>query len=130
MTGKTTTTSLIYEILKTGNKNVFLGGNIGIPLFTKIKEMREEDFVVLELSSFQLMTMKKSPDVAVVTNITPNHLDIHKSYEEYIEAKANIFKYQNIDNHKDDLLVLNYDNEITKDFAKRANCKVVFFSSK
>ncbi len=123
--GKTTTTSLIYEILKNKYK-CFLGGNIGIPLFTKIQEIKPEDIVVLELSSFQLMTMKKSPDIAVVTNITPNHLDIHKSYQEYIEAKTNIFKNQNEDNK----LVLNYDNEITKEFSKQAPGKVVFFSSK
>lgn len=123
--GKTTTTSLIYEILKNKYK-CFLGGNIGIPLFTKIQEIKPEDIVVLELSSFQLMTMKKSPDIAVVTNITPNHLDIHKSYQEYIEAKTNIFKNQNEDNK----LVLNYDNKITREFSKQAPGKVVFFSSK
>ena len=123
--GKTTTTSLIYEIVKQKYK-AYVGGNIGIPLFTKIKEMQPEDIVVLELSSFQLMTMKKSPDIAVVTNVTPNHLDIHKSYEEYIEAKKNIFLNQNEDN----TLVLNYDNEITKNFAKTAKSKVIFFSSK
>ena len=123
--GKTTTTSLIYEILKNKYK-CFLGGNIGIPLFTKIQGIKPEDIVVLELSSFQLMTMKKSPDIAVVTNITPNHLDIHKSYQEYIEAKTNIFKNQNEDNK----LVLNYDNEITREFSKQAPGKVVFFSSK
>lgn len=123
--GKTTTTSLIYEILKTKYK-CYLGGNIGYPLFTKIWEMKPEDIVVLELSSFQLMTMQKSPDIAVITNVTPNHLDIHKSYEEYIEAKANIFKNQT-ENSK---LVLNYDNEITKNFVKRAKAKVMFFSSK
>ncbi len=124
--GKTTTTSLIYEILKEENLNCYLGGNIGIPLFTKIAIMKPEDYVILELSSFQLMTVNVSPNIAVVTNVTPNHLDIHKSYEEYIQAKANIFKYQN----ENDLLVLNYDNEITKKFAKTAKSKVIFFSSK
>ena len=124
--GKTTTTSLIYEILKEENLKCYLGGNIGIPLFTKIKDMKPEDYVVLELSSFQLMTMDISPNISVVTNITPNHLDIHKSYEEYIQSKANVFKYQNENN----LLVLNYDNEITKEFAKTAKSKVIFFSSK
>ncbi len=124
--GKTTTTSLIYEIVKEQDLNCYLGGNIGIPLFTKISEMKPEDYIVLELSSFQLMTMATSPDIAVVTNVTPNHLDIHKSYEEYIQAKANIFKYQ--DENK--LLVLNYDNEITKEFAKVAKSKVIYFSSK
>ena len=124
--GKTTTTSLVYEILKEQNVKCYLGGNIGIPLFTKLNEMKPEDYVVLELSSFQLMTMQTSPNIAVVTNVTPNHLDIHKSYEEYINSKANIFKYQK----EDDLLVLNYENEITKNFAKQAKGKVVYFSSK
>ena len=123
--GKTTTTSLIYEILKNKYK-CFLGGNIGIPLFTEIEKMEEDDIVVLELSSFQLMTMKRSPDIAVITNITPNHLDIHKSYEEYIESKKNILKYQK----ENDILVLNNDNDITKSFEKEANGKVVLFSSK
>ncbi len=123
--GKTTTTSLIYEILKSKYK-CYLGGNIGNPLFTQIKDMRPEDIVVLELSSFQLMTMKKSPNVAVITNVTPNHLDIHKSYEEYINAKANIFKNQK----ENDKLILNYDNDITRNFAKTAKSKITFFSSK
>ena len=124
--GKTTTTSLIYQILKEKGLNCYLGGNIGIPLFTKIKDMKPEDYVVLELSSFQLMTMKVSPQIAVITNVTPNHLDIHKSYDEYKEAKANIFKMQN----ESDLLVLNYDNDITRNFAKEAKGNVVYFSSK
>ena len=124
--GKTTTTSLIYEILKEENLNCYLGGNIGIPLFTKIKDMKPEDYIVLELSSFQLMTMSISPNIAVITNISPNHLDIHKSYEEYIQCKANIFKYQD----ENDLLVLNYDNNITKEFGKIAKSKVIYFSSK
>ena len=123
--GKTTTTSLIYEILKNKYK-CYLGGNIGIPLFTEIAKMRPEDIIILELSSFQLMTMKTSPNIAVITNVTPNHLDIHKSYEEYIEAKANIFKNQT----ENDTLILNYDNEITKNFSKNAKSKVVFFSVK
>ena len=85
--GKTTTTSLIYEILKRKYK-CFLGGNIGMPLFTKIKDMRPEDIVVLELSSFQLMNMDLSTDIAVITNISPNHLNVHKDYKEYIDFKA------------------------------------------
>ena len=124
--GKTTTTSLIYEILKEQELNCYLGGNIGMPLFTKISQMKPEDYVVLELSSFQLMTMNVSPNIAIITNITPNHLDIHKSYQEYIEAKENIFKYQN----ENDLLILNYDNEITKELSKKANSKIIFFSRK
>lgn len=124
--GKTTTTTLISEILKAKDYNVFLGGNIGTPLFTKISEMTPEDIVVLELSSFQLMDMKISPDISVITNITPNHLDIHSDMDEYIDAKKNIFKYQD----ENSLLVLNYDNEITRDFEKKAMGEVMFFSSK
>lgn len=124
--GKTTTTTLISEILKAKEYNVFLGGNIGTPLFTKIGEMTPDDIVVLELSSFQLMDMKISPDVAVITNITPNHLDKHESMEEYIEAKKSIFKYQD----ENGLLVLNYDNEITRSFEQEAPGNVMFFSSK
>ena len=123
--GKTTTTSLIYEILKANGFNCYLGGNIGTPLFTKLEEMMPEDIVVLELSSFQLMGMEISPDISVITNITPNHLNVHSSYEEYIEAKKNIFKYQD----ENGIVVLNYDNELTKQAAKEANGKVIFFSS-
>lgn len=124
--GKTTTTTLIYEILKSNGYNCYLGGNIGIPLFTKLSEMKPEDIVVLELSSFQLMGMEVSPDISVITNITPNHLNIHKDYEEYIDAKKNIFKYQN----KDGIVVLNNDNEITKACKNEAEGKVILFSSK
>ena len=124
--GKTTTTSLINSILQKAGYTTFLGGNIGTPLFTKLPEITPQDIVVLELSSFQLMGMEVSPQIAVITNITPNHLNIHKDYQEYIDAKKNIFKYQN----EDGLLVLNYDNEITKECAKEANGKVIFFSSK
>lgn len=84
------------------------------------------DKIVLELSSFQLMGMEISPDISVITNITPNHLNVHKDYEEYIDAKKNIFKYQT----KDGILILNYDNEITRNCAKEAKGEVIFFSSK
>ena len=124
--GKTTTTTLISEILKEAKYNVWLGGNIGIPLFVKIKDMLPEDIVVLELSSFQLMNMKISPNVAVITNITPNHLDKHTDMDEYIVAKKNIFKHQT----ENDLLVLNFDNPITKSFKDEAKGEQVFFSSK
>ena len=124
--GKTTTTTLIYEIIKEDGYNCFLEGNIGTPLFTKIGEMQPEDIIVLELSSFQLMNMKVSPKISVITNIAPNHLNVHTDMEEYIEAKKNIFKYQD----KDGLLILNYDNEITRECAKEALGNVVFFSSK
>ena len=124
--GKTTTTSLINEILSNAGYKTFLGGNIGTPLFTKLLEMKPEDIVVLELSSFQLMGMEASPDIAVITNITPNHLNIHKDYEEYIDSKKNIFKYQD----ENGILVLNYDNEITRKCKEEANGKVIFFSGK
>lgn len=124
--GKTTTTSLIYAILKHAGYNCYLGGNIGTPLFTKLNEMKPNDIVVLELSSFQLMNMEVSPDICVVTNVSPNHLNIHKSYEEYINAKKNIFLNQT----ESGIVVLNYENDITREFAKEANGKVVFFSSK
>ena len=123
--GKTTTTSLIYSILKKKGYNAYLGGNIGKPLFTKLEEIKPEDKLVLELSSFQLMGMTVSPNISVITNITPNHLNIHKDYQEYIDAKKNIFKYQD----ENGILVLNYDNEITRECAKEANGKVIFFSS-
>ena len=124
--GKTTTTTLINEILKVGGHKTFLGGNIGTPLFCQIKDMLPEDIVVLELSSFQLMNMKISPDVAVITNITPNHLNIHTDMEEYVDAKKNIFKYQD----ENGLLILNYDNEITRNCFEEAKGKAIYFASK
>ena len=124
--GKTTTTTLISKVLEAGGYKVFLGGNIGFPLFTKISEMTPEDFVVLELSSFQLMNMKISPTISVITNITPNHLNIHSSMEEYVEAKQNIFLHQ----ESEDLVILNYDNEITRECGKISKSRVVYFSSK
>ena len=124
--GKTTTSTLIYTILKENGYNTYLGGNIGTPLFTKLSEIKPDDVVVLELSSFQLMDMKISPNIGVITNITPNHLNIHKDYQEYINAKKNIFKYQN----ENDIIILNYDNEITRNCAKETISQVEFFSSK
>ncbi|WP_426348238.1 UDP-N-acetylmuramoyl-L-alanine--D-glutamate ligase [Alloiococcus sp. CFN-8] len=123
--GKTTTTSIIYNLLKEEGYKTWVGGNIGTPLFSKIEEMKEEDKVVLELSSFQLMTMNSPIEVAVVTNITPNHLDMHKDMEEYIDAKRNILKYQD----KEGLLILNKENAITASLADEANGRVKFFSS-
>lgn len=124
--GKTTTTSLIYEIVKKAGYTAYLGGNIGNPLFTKLKDIKKEDVIVLELSSFQLMNIDLSPDISVITNVSPNHLNIHSSYEEYIEAKKNIFRYQD----EKGILVLNYDNDITRECKNQANGKVVYFSSK
>ena len=122
--GKTTTTSIIAELLKTTGKTVHLGGNIGTPLLPVVETISEDDFVVVELSSFQLMSMKKGPAVSVVTNVAPNHLDVHKNMEEYIEAKTNIFRYQD----EDTKTVLNLENDITRDFASLVNGKVSFFS--
>ena len=107
--GKTTTTTLVSKILEDAGKKVWLGGNIGTPLFTKLEEINESDVAVLELSSFQLMTLNDRINVAGVTNISPNHLDYHRSYDEYIDAKANIFKNQT----SDDILVLNADDKIS-----------------
>ena len=123
--GKTTTTTLISEILKADGKTVWLGGNIGKPLLQDVDKMTENDFAVIELSSFQLHTMTTSPEIAVVTNISPNHLDYHKDYQEYIDAKKNIYSH-----NKDILFVTNKENDITLEMAKEANGKKVFFSSK
>ena len=110
--GKTTTTTLISEMLKAEGKTVWLGGNIGTPLLPLVRQMQPEDFAVVELSSFQLMDMTRSPHIAVVTNLAPNHLDIHKDMEEYVDSKKNIFRFQ----QPGDLLILNADNEITAGF--------------
>ena len=107
--GKTTTTTLVSEMLKASGKTVWLGGNIGTPLLPLARQMKKEDFAVVELSSFQLMDMRRNPQRALITNLAPNHLDIHKDMEEYVDAKKNIFRYQK----EGDLLVLNADNPIT-----------------
>ena len=122
--GKTTTTTIIAELLKAAGQSVYVGGNIGKPLLPDVDGMVPDDVAVLELSSFQLMTMEQSPDIAVVTNLAPNHLDVHKSMEEYIAAKENIFTHQGADG----LLVLNQDNEITRGFAASARGRVTRFS--
>lgn len=122
--GKTTTTTIIAELLKAAGETVYVGGNIGKPLLPDVDGMESGDIAVLELSSFQLMTMEHSPNIAVVTNLAPNHLDVHKSMEEYVDAKKNIFLYQ----HPEDLLVLNQDNEITRGFGVEAPGRVTFFS--
>lgn len=122
--GKTTTTSLVYTILKTAGFNTWVGGNIGTPLFTKIEEINPEDRVVLELSSFQLMTINMSPDIALITNLSPNHLDMHKDLKEYIDSKKNIYKFQDSGN----LLVLNEDNEVTRGIIGEEKGKLYTFS--
>ena len=110
--GKTTTTSLIAAMLKAAGKKVWLGGNIGTPLLPVCPEISAEDIAVVELSSFQLMDMRRSPSVALVTNLAPNHLDVHKDMEEYVQAKKNIFRFQK----EGDVLILNADNAITDSF--------------
>ncbi len=124
--GKTTTTTLISEMLKKEGFTCHVGGNIGKPLVAEVENMSEKDMVVLELSSFQLFTMKKSPKVAVITNIAPNHLDWHIDFDEYVDAKKNIMRYQN----KEDILVTNSANDITKSIGLSAIGKSRTFSSK
>ena len=122
--GKTTTTTLIAKILEHAGKKVWIGGNIGQPLLPLAKEMSPEDFAVVELSSFQLMTMTSSAEVAVVTNLAPNHLDVHKSMEEYIAAKENVYLHQSPSGK----LVVNMDNAITHLFVGKAKGRVEEFS--
>lgn len=114
--GKTTTTTLIYKMLDQAGYKTHLGGNIGMPLLAEVETISENDYVVLELSSFQLHTMTKSPHVAVMTNITPNHLDMHKDYQEYIDAKKNIMLYQGTG----DILITNSANEVTRKIGEEA----------
>ncbi len=111
--GKTTTTTLIAKMLEAAGKTVWLGGNIGTPLLPVCDQMQPEDIAVVELSSFQLMDMKRGAHIAVVTNLAPNHLDVHKDMDEYVEAKKNIFRFQN----PEDTLILNADNTITAGFS-------------
>ncbi len=122
--GKTTTTTLVAEMLKASGKTVWLGGNIGTPLLPLVPQMKEKDYAVVELSSFQLMDMKRSPQRALITNLAPNHLDVHKDMDEYVEAKKNIFRFQG----PEDLLILNADNEYTASF--RGNGSTKHFSRK
>ena len=107
--GKTTTTTLVSEMLKAAGRKVWLGGNIGTPLLPLVDQMQESDLAVVELSSFQLMDMRRSPGRALITNLSPNHLDVHKDMEEYVEAKKNIYRFQK----EDGLLIVNADNAIT-----------------
>lgn len=124
--GKTTTTTLIGKILEHADYKCHIGGNIGTPLLNKLDKISSTDFVVLELSSFQLMDMRVSPDIAVITNISPNHLDYHRDMTEYVAAKAQIFKNQS-SNGK---LVINRDNASTAAFYGKQNGTAEFFSRK
>ena len=122
--GKTTTTTIISELLKAQGYNVHLGGNIGRPLLCDVDSMSTDDFAVLELSSFQLHSMNCRPSVAVITNISPNHLDKHKDYQDYIDAKSSIFLNQD----KNDRLVLNHENEYSEYYRNQAKSNVNYFS--
>lgn len=124
--GKTTTTTIISELLKANGKNVHLGGNIGNPLLPEIESIASDDYAVVELSSFQLISMRKSPDISVVTNLAPNHLDIHKDMQEYVDAKKNIVLHQNAFSKT----VLNLDNEIANGFTEDVRGRLAKFSIK
>ena len=124
--GKTTTTTVISKILENAGKTVHLGGNIGKPLLPNIKNIKEDDIAVAELSSFQLMSMRQSPQIAVVTNISPNHLDFHKDMDEYVTAKKQIIFHQSAFSRA----ILNYDNEGTRKMAPDVRGNLLFFSTK
>ncbi len=122
--GKTTTTTMIAGLLRAAGHTVHVGGNIGNPLLVMTPQMQPQDWVVLELSSFQLMTIHKSPRIAVLTNLAPNHLDMHHGMEEYVAAKENIFLHQNTG----DVAIFNWDNAITREQSTRAKGEVRLFS--
>ena len=122
--GKTTTTTIIAKLLEKAGYTVHLGGNIGNPLLCEADDMGVTDLAVLELSSFQLMTMTHSAHVAVITNLAPNHLDVHTDMEEYVASKENIFLHQ----WASDSVILNYDNALTRAEAEKAVGNVQFFS--
>lgn len=122
--GKTTTTTIISELLKKSGRRVFTGGNIGTPLLDRTDEMTASDVCVLELSSFQLLTMNKSTDISVLTNLAPNHLDVHKDMDEYIRAKENIF----VHGGEGSLLAANMDNDIAFLCSRKAPGGLRYFS--
>ena len=124
--GKGTTSTLIYQILKNDRKNVYLAGNIGEPVLELLPKLSNKSWIVLELSSFQLIDLEKSPHIAVVLNITEDHLDWHKDKREYIKSKIQIVKYQN----NKDYAVLNYDYALSRNFSKYTKAKAKYFSTK
>ncbi len=123
--GKTTTTTLISKALKNAGYKVHVGGNIGTPLLPEIEQITKDEWVVLELSSFQLLTMRQSPEIAVITNITPNHLNVHKDLAEYIEAKHNIMRWQDAQ----DRVVLNWEDANCRSFAQTSKAHIVWFDA-
>ena len=124
--GKTTTTTIISQLLSAAGRKVYVGGNIGHPLLAEADTMSSDGVAVLELSSFQLMTMERSPQIAVLTNLAPNHLDIHTDMAEYVAAKERIFRFQT----SVDKLVCNWDNDITRELSRKAPSKVFYFTRK
>ncbi len=124
--GKTTTTTLISEILTSSGFNIFTGGNIGTPLITVVKKADKYDFIVLETSSFQLQaTDNFRPYISVFLNITPNHLDHHSDFEEYFQSKTNIYKNQT----SDDWAIINSGDEIIKKYSENIKSKIVSFGN-
>lgn len=123
--GKTTTTTIIARLLEAAGHRVHLGGNIGRPLLSEADAIRPEDWAVVELSSFQLLDMDRSPHIAVVTNLAPNHLDVHTDMEEYVSAKANLLAHQT----GADRAVCNWDNEITRSLSTQTAGKVSYFTA-
>ncbi len=124
--GKSTTSSLMYSVLKNNGKNTMLLGNIGIPIFEKLDEITKDTILVLELSSHALQYIKKSPNVAILLNIFEEHLDHYKSYDEYIDAKYNIFKYQT----ERDYALYNIDNEVISNKDVKTKAKKIIVSMK
>ena len=125
--GKTTTTTLIGELMKKTGRQVFVGGNIGVPIITYADKLQQEDIVVAEVSSFQLETVESfCPHLALMINLTPDHLDRHGDMAGYLAAKARIFENQK----ESDYLVLNYDDEALRNLAPQSRGKVIFFSQK
>lgn len=123
--GKTTVTTLIGKILAESGKRVFVCGNIGSPFCAELDKLKKGDFVVLEVSSFQLETIKNfKPKIAIILNLTPNHLDRYNNMQEYLDAKKRIFMNQG----KHDFLVLNADDPVVREVATESKSKVVFFS--
>lgn len=122
--GKTTTTTLVCEILKHAGHICHLGGNIGAPLLPQVRDMQSTDLAIVELSSFQLMGMQYSPSIAAITNLSPNHLDYHADFNEYVQAKTSVFAHQD----EGDRLILNYDDEVSRTLSLNQSSEVAYCS--
>lgn len=121
--GKSTTTTLVGEIMEASGRRVHVGGNLGTPLIDRVDDLRPDDWVVLELSSFQLEAMRRSPGLAAILNITPNHLDRHPSMEHYAESKRNLIRYQ----RPGDWTILGYGNAITRAYGRDCPGRRLYF---